>query len=189
VLRGYEDLPGISVPWRTFGFSGHATPPAGLVLENYVMRSSLPAAPGANKLLLRMKSIVDPSRVKRIKGPHVFDLNGGGWSAYDEKRQLLAHSKLKSQDFISDDIFRLNHYITKSKEEFNAKISKGGPNIGFPLDSRAGKSVRRRGADYRRSFADTVEADPVEDRTIQRFLPRLKSALADRMSPNQSRLF
>jgi hypothetical protein len=39
VLRGYEDLPGIAVPWRTFGFSGHTAPPAGLVLENYVMRS------------------------------------------------------------------------------------------------------------------------------------------------------
>jgi hypothetical protein len=187
-LRGYEDIPAIAVPWRTFGFSGHTAPPAGLVLENYVMRSRYPTAPGSNKLLMRMKSIVDPCHVKWVKSPHIFGLDGEEWLAYNEEGRQLTSSNLQSldlesQDLASDNILRLNHYITKSREEFVAKTDRGTANPHSYSSRRKASAVRRRRLDSRMKFADAIEADSVEDRAIQRFLPQLKSTLANRMSP------
>ena len=40
VLGDYEEWPGVGVNWATFGTSGTETKPEGLVIENYLMRST-----------------------------------------------------------------------------------------------------------------------------------------------------
>jgi hypothetical protein len=62
VLTDFEDVSALALPWHMFGCSGHATRPAGLVIENYRMRAKIPPV---MKDLGKFKSVVDPTRVYR----------------------------------------------------------------------------------------------------------------------------
>jgi hypothetical protein len=160
VLRRYEDVAALVVPWHMFGFSGHDTPPPGLVIENFTFRAPFPCVDFPK--LTRWKSIVDPARVRQIVSAHTFDVDG---LACDENRRPLKpkfHPRLWSSN-----VLRINHYFTKSKKEFAAKA---------PLAAElAGEASRR---DTRQRMADMIETRTVEDTTIQRFLPQLRAALA-----------
>lgn len=173
-LREYEDVPAIAVPWRMFGFSGHETRPAGTVIENFVMRAPFPPPPDAEELL-KVKCIVDPACVSRVVGVHMFDLRTGARSAFNERRERVDYKSYKDRDLIADDVFRLNHYFTRSKDDFRRKVEKGSaarPTIegdGVPGDLAAERRVR---------FSELIERESVEDRGIQRFVPPLERALA-----------
>ena len=69
-LGAFEDIPAISLPWHMFGPSGHSTPPAGLVMENYLERAEFPPRPDVISLL-NYKTIADPARIKLAKTHHV----------------------------------------------------------------------------------------------------------------------
>src|SRR5262249_138557 len=111
-LSAYEDLPALAIPWTMFGSSGHQLRPSGLVIENYVKRSPK---------LDKPKSIVDPRRVSSIRSAHLFDLEAGPEMAFDEQRRLIVRSSC-GLDPVSN-VFRLNHYFTRSEQEFAAKIA------------------------------------------------------------------
>jgi hypothetical protein len=68
-LAGYEDCAGVSVPWFMFGFSGHDTPPSGLVIENYTERAVFPPCTSRRKLL-SWNSIEQPHKIRRISSVH-----------------------------------------------------------------------------------------------------------------------
>jgi hypothetical protein len=155
VLRRYEDVAALAVPWHMFGFSGHHTPSPGLVIENYTFRAPFPSVNFPK--LSRWKSIVDPARVRHIVSAHTFEVDG---LACDENRRPLKpkfHPSLWSSN-----ILRINHYFTRSREEFAAKASFRGA---------SSDTTRQR-------MADMIEAHTVEDTTIQHFLPQLRAALA-----------
>jgi hypothetical protein len=161
LLSGYEDLPALVAFWTMFGTSGHLTPPRGLVIENYTMRAPFPtrALP---------KSIVDPAAVLAIRNIHMFRTTAGESAAYEsaaynERRQLVTMDNLGA---ITSDIFRLNHYYTRSQAECKAKI-----------EARAASGITRTAMMSKNRLMIEPSAHNVPDDTILRFVPALTQRL------------
>lgn len=108
----------IVVPWAMFGSSGHRRRPSGLVIENYLHRS--PDTFGPNR---HVKTISKPERIIKFENPHVPEIDGNfsdllGNVAIFERPGLL--------EFAPDyTIGKLNHYFTRSWEDWLLKISRG----------------------------------------------------------------
>jgi hypothetical protein len=134
VLTEYEGWPGVGVNWAVFGTAGHETRPSGLVIENYLMRVDHPA----NRFI---KSIVDPSRAVRCINVHDFEYES--LMTIDENHYPIHGVRSKSVSFSR---LRINHYLTKSKEEARTKVDRpeewqdhrrwraGGVEEGFPQE-------------------------------------------------------
>jgi hypothetical protein len=158
LLKDYEDLPALVTFWTMFGPSGHLTPPPGLVIENYTKCAPFPTD-------ARPKSIVDPSAVLEIRNVHMFDTTAGKSAAYNEHRQLVTRENLGKR---TSDIFRLNHYYTRSQTEFQAKVA---DKVSRRFKSNAINKGPRWGLVH-------LSADTVPDDAILRFVPELKRRLA-----------
>jgi hypothetical protein len=167
VLRDFEQWPGVGVYRLRFGASGHRVRPEGLVIENYTRR-------GRRGPYL-VKSIVDPRRTTRCLSVHVFEHTDG--VAVDEKgRPLIAREGLDVTDpqavafteRYSTRRLCVNHYLTRSEEEFRRKVArpKGDPPDRPEFEVPVEKVLRN--------------SDVVEDDTIVRYAPALRSALARR---------
>jgi hypothetical protein len=74
ILRRYEPYPALAVHWLMFGSSGHIRRPAGLVLENYVLRAESPSP--------IIKSIVNPRRVAASANTHHWVYRNGHVGSY-----------------------------------------------------------------------------------------------------------
>ena len=128
MLAGYEDHPGVGVHWCVFGGSGHLRKPDGLVIENYLHRTTNPSK---NRWI---KSVVDPARTIGCLTSHAFRYHdrGGRAFAVDEQHRPLTDSNPRgmpgsnagwSSD-ISFELLRVNHYEVKSREEWERKTSR-----------------------------------------------------------------
>ena len=98
----------VKLKWKGFGHGGHDARPEGLVIENFLMRGNHEDWPlmGA-KSRPWGKSIVRFGKVKRMGDCH---------TAAGVETDLI-HSE-----------FFINHYVTRSKEEFAEKSKRGGGN-------------------------------------------------------------
>jgi hypothetical protein len=172
VLRAYEDYANICVPWFIFGFSGHDTPPPGLVIENYTERAPFPPDLPRAKLL-NWKSIVHPAEVASVENPHMFELTSDDIGAIDENRQAVANDIVGAPP--PGAVLRINHYITRSRQEFELKLEDR-----TPFRSRPARKLR--------VIADVIEAQTVHDDTILRFLPALRERMeiGERQASSQS---
>jgi hypothetical protein len=160
VLTAFEPWPGVVVNWAVFGTSGHVTPPAGLVVENYVRRSN---GDGYNR---QVKSIVDPSRVANFCSPHFFTYRGG--HAVDENRHAMPRPRGWT-DTVSFSLLRVNHYVTRSEAEYLKKLETPTAAIAH---IRPGKRTERA---IKRRIGVLNE---LRDETVQMYLPDLRRALA-----------
>lgn len=164
VLRDFEQSPGVGVNRYPFGTSGHLTRPEGLVIENYVRRAAV-----LNNVI---KSIVHPPAVVRSQGVHCF-VYEDGLMAVDELHRPLDPARMIGPNRRSGSAFtqtftaerlRVNHYITKSFEEYDAKMSLPRPDTGGNRENPA--------LDWQ-----VVRMHAVRDETILRYVPQLKAAL------------
>jgi hypothetical protein len=150
VLADYEDAPGVGVNWVNFGTSGHRETPPGLVTENFLYANRNPKARRV------IKSVVDPSRTLRCENPHYFRYRSG--FAVDEQMRPITGPQLALSEQASCSRLRINHYFTKSEEEF-----------------------RRKWSDWERVLPrkpiDPPRGDD-RDETIQTYVPRLRAAVA-----------
>jgi Glycosyltransferase family 92 len=146
VLVRFERLPILLVPWAVFGSSGHKTPPDGLVTENYTWRSRGPRTIGW------YKSIVDPRRTHRARGPHAF--------IYKEDINL------PGPQFAPFDALRINHYWTRSEAEFAHKLSRPWAHKGKLSSMRQERTLKL-----------SSPENSVLDDAIFRYLPALRDAL------------
>lgn len=162
VLREYEDLDSLSVYWHMFGTSGHARKPSGLVTENFTQRLRQPSQ--SSKHLSRVKTIVRPSAVCGVHNTHVFMLRNGYPESWTEHRQEIGHAdhRLATR---STDVLRINHYYSKSLAEYRER--RAVPSLGHRSDFRGNDQLLR-----------LIENDTVEDITVQRFVPALRSRLS-----------
>ena len=159
VLRDYEDHPGVVVNWASFGTSGHAEPVDGLVTENFTRRTE---RYGWNR---HTKSIVNPALVSHFCGPHIFLFREG--TAVDERGRTLVNPKRTWTDEVSFERLRVNHYVTRSEQEYVAKLGTTAADAG------------PRGALTPRQVANRLRAlDEVEDLAIHEHLPELREVLA-----------
>jgi hypothetical protein len=150
VLRAYEGWPGVGVNQVAFGPSGHRRKPAGLVLESYTK-----AVAGFS-----IKSVVNPRQVTDIWGPHHFAYRSGG--AVDETFYPLWWAR---SVFPSSSRLRINHYYTRSEEEFLAKWSRRMPDFGGERDWAEFKTL-----------LSQLEAQGSDDTAILPYVSRLRSA-------------
>jgi len=164
ILPEYEQWPGVGVNQKWFGPDGHRTrPPGSLVIDTFRLRDVRSAT--------LIKSIVDPTRAEGVKNPHSFSYREG--FAVDEHKQPIEGWNTQQH---SCSILRVNHYLTKSVEEFELKHSRLRPDTG----------TYRRNKDLQATIRNTsVERDEV----ITAYLPRLREALAARAEaePGQPR--
>ena len=141
VLKSYEDHAGVIVNWQCYGTSGHKTRPAGLTIENYTHRARSGWA--RNR---RVKSIVDPMLAVEPKGSHLFSVQPGSTLVTEDfrpvriERGVIGRRRLRhlaalmpylpfdpysqiepSPKQVSVSELRINHYVTRSKEELASK--------------------------------------------------------------------
>lgn len=114
VLKDFEGYPGLGVNWIFFDCNGHTNKPEGLVIENYTNSSKL--AP------FHIKSIVNPRMIKSITNPHFAIYKKKGGTAVNENFMPIEGAII---EYDSTDKIRINHYYSKSKEEYLAKIQRG----------------------------------------------------------------
>jgi hypothetical protein len=157
VLRSYEGHPGVAVNLIAFGTSGHATPPAGLVIDKYRRRL------GFDRPRNRwVKSIVDPAQVAGAGRTSLYFRYAGGRKAVDENmRPVQGHQT----DTVSVDRLRINHYFTRSQVERDLKLAAPRVDNGEPKE--------REGVDER-----DRRLNEEYDETILAYVPAVRAAIA-----------
>jgi len=151
VLREFDLHPGVVVNWRMYGTSGHKHPPEGLVTESFLMRA--PDDLQANHFV---KSIVNPRSALGPQTGHFFTLRG---DPVGEDGRPVRNPIRDS----TADLLRINHYYSKSEEEFRRKSERPAVAWGKPDSDRF-----------------PVPDDAVRDETILQFAPQLRALLSSR---------
>lgn len=115
-MSEYPNAGGIGVNWLIFGSSGHEKKPEGGVLKNFVMCAEKDFGP--NHLI---KTICDPMKVLGICNPH-FAVYRRGFYNLNENGEVIENSFAQNVSF---EKIRINHYYSKSKEEFILRRANG----------------------------------------------------------------
>jgi hypothetical protein len=159
----------VGVNLAAFGPSGHERRPPGLVIESYLTRK-----PAVDR---RIKSILDPREAVYCASPSHF--------VYDRRLAVNEDEYPLRSPLASLPSFarlRINHYETKSLEEWHAKIERINANVVGSPDPRNPDSRRAVGL-YRPFEFDVDEADySVRDETILEWAPAVREALAEGVS-------
>jgi len=153
LLRRYEEHGALGVNWQTLGSSGHGGRPAGLQIENFRFRT--PVQWQWNR---HIKSVVRPERTRRAFSPH-FCAYRDGWSCVNEAGQPVIGP---FSEPVSTRQVQLNHYFTRSRAEYQAKLARG-----------SGDATAKTA-----EFFDVVDGAAVErDESIMRFCPEVAAAV------------
>ena len=107
-----KDFTCVVTSWVLYGSSGHIKKPRGLVIENYKYHQPKPHG---------CKSIVNPRLIIELQlhisfvAGFVYDENGHKLGRIDQAHNPPSVNKI-----------RCNHYMTKSKQEFEQRLARGG---------------------------------------------------------------
>lgn len=101
------------IGWEQYGSSGHKKKPKGLVIENYKHHASKSWG---------IKSIVNPRLVYETHNPHTQGVAG---FTIDENGKKLGKIIQDENRNITTNKIRVNHYITKSFDEYIARMNQG----------------------------------------------------------------
>jgi hypothetical protein len=155
IRKVYEPYADILLNWSIFGPSGHDRRPDGLVIENFTWR--FPEDAEANR---HVKSLVLTKDLIGIAGtPHIFDCARPTCNARGEAVMSYA-----MQPVACHDVMVINHYFTKSVEEWEFKRQRGRGDSLDPYGDRIFNDVRMQAV--------------VPDTRALRFVPRLRALLA-----------
>ncbi len=119
VLNEYDDskLARIEINWTNFGNSGHLTKPHGLVINNFT-KSGNHVVPQVVKSISNTRYLSKRFAYTNVhRFSHRFTLK-------DIFTKLLLGYPQILKGKSANDLFQLNHYISKSKQEFLAKGQK-----------------------------------------------------------------
>jgi|HubBroStandDraft_1064217.scaffolds.fasta_scaffold55935_1 hypothetical protein len=157
IQAGLAQLPvdvwgAVGVNRMCFGSSGQENKTEGLVIERFTFRPA-----DCFRLNREIKSIVRMDRVESANsGAYGFCVNGGIFSASGEQLDGAITTRPVHN------LLRVNYYGTKSRQEYFLRVASWRSDTPVPRDP----------AEFER-----YQAAEVEDRTIWRFLPRLKDRL------------
>jgi hypothetical protein len=163
LLARMSGFSAVLVQWRVFGPSGLETAPDGLVIEAYGRRAADDVPVNRHvKTILRCADAVDV-----MQNPHEFRLRGPVCNALGR-----AVSNVAIQPEACHQGLVLNHYQTRSRQEWLAKIRRG---------SAMFESAEPK---YPPDLIDHYAAlCQVEDRTILAWAPQVKALLAEGPPP------
>ena len=160
VLAGFESWPGVCVSRVDYGPSGHRKKPSGLVIESYLHRRGY--EPGYREFV---KSIVDPARTRRAFNAHRFLYTDG--EAVDENGRPMDEAAPNRSE-VSLSLLRINHYVTKSEEEYRDKEARWAA-AGMPR-------AELQPAEVEPGWLESLDAE--YDDAITQHVPALREALA-----------
>lgn len=117
-LNSFEQYDMLGINWCVFDCNNHESrPTSGYVISNYTRCHADDNDP-ANK---HIKCIVKPQSVKICTSPHYMYLKPGKLAVDENFKKLIA----PFTPHVSINKIRINHYFTKSKEEYIFKLSRG----------------------------------------------------------------
>jgi glycosyltransferase involved in cell wall biosynthesis len=159
-LARFPSAPAVAVSWAMFGSSGHNTQPFPLVTQSFQRRSEETFPPNTH-----VKSFVRPAETIRCVNPHYFDVVGEYVTA---SGAVATWSSPGVLDVVPDySVAKINHYFTKSRQQWEAKLRRGYPNAQRAIDE----------------FELHYDRNEVEDVSALRLIPHVEAILA---SPNLS---
>ena len=132
-LARFEGWSAIAVNWAVYGSNGHDAAPDGLVAENFIRRAPPDFFPARH-----VKSIVRPRLVQTCPNPHYFamleDIDGHYCDARGEymlwvRAPEVPGGVLRGVSRAQPDytLCRVNHYFTRSRDHWRAKLARGYP--------------------------------------------------------------
>ncbi|KRM84216.1 glycosyl transferase 2 [Limosilactobacillus coleohominis DSM 14060] len=107
---------GVIINWLIFGSSGFDKAPKGFVTQNFLYRSNFGFSKNRH-----VKTICDPRKVEGINNPHYVEYKLGYFSV----NTVGEKAKGPFTEYNDNTPIRINHYFTKSKEEFLKKRNRG----------------------------------------------------------------
>lgn len=107
---------GLAVNWRMYGSSGYTEKPKGLVTENYLYRGD-----GNSKGSDCIKTIANPRLIKEYRHVHFPTYYRGVYSVNECGQRVDGWSN----PCYNTQRIRINHYFTKSKQEWIERRSRG----------------------------------------------------------------
>jgi SAM-dependent methyltransferase len=120
LLVNYEEFGGLGIPWSMYGSSGHITKPDGEVKDNYLWRT----VDTTEKQYV--KTIANTKYFKNMGDPHfVYSSRPLVNEAFEPFTGSLSESPRQ--------LCKLNHYFTRSYEEWIFKRNRGTGYQGVPL--------------------------------------------------------
>ena len=113
----HSNAGGVALNWCMFGSSGYEEKPKGLLIDNFIWRAKLPEGRGNDYI----KTIVRPECVKKFNHVH-FPYYKAGYCSYDMNGNPVAGASNSISEYKN---LRINHYFTKSKQQWIARRSLG----------------------------------------------------------------
>jgi glycosyl transferase family 92 len=114
VLKEFSRVPAVAANWRIYGTNGHETPPDGSVVENYPV-----AEPDEHPINLHVKSTVFPAMTSSlVENSHTF--RHYGRPVGEDRRPVSGPWRQPP----TADLLRINHYLTRSRQEWEAKLKR-----------------------------------------------------------------
>jgi hypothetical protein len=154
-LRNFEDTPGIEINQVLYGSSGHKKKEDGLVMELFKNHAEYDFYENKG-----VKSIVNPRRVCYMATAHVAEYFDGKHSV-DSLKNKTGLPSLNRTPIHSK--IRINHYATKSFEEFASRIELG----------RASSPGKLQVNDFQDRDHNEIKSDTVMDK----YIPIIKNRL------------
>lgn len=124
ILSEFSEAPAVAINWQMFSTDGHVVRPPGGVLENFKA-----CAASGNQ---HVKIIVQPELTVRVVTPHDA-LYVGGRTAVNEKGAAVRGALSNPPSL---ERLRINHYWTKSVEEYFLKKLNRGDAVGRDRSAR-----------------------------------------------------
>jgi hypothetical protein len=160
--RFSSDVSAIAINWRVFGSAGHVTRGLAPVIERFTRASQR-----MNVVNRHIKSIAVAADIEK-QYIHSCALRRGRYVDTSGADVELQRRGLTSR--VRHDLAQINHYVVKSREEFEDKCRRGNANLA-PDDSR--KYTGREGPYFQRH-----DLNDEEDRAILARLPETLAAMA-----------
>lgn len=148
------------VGWMVYGSGGFIRRPEGLVTENYRKHAT-------DDFIADYKSIVNPRKVICVKNPHFVQVLGKTTDENGKKIWQYPYTNSPQALPASKKRIRINHYYSKSLEEFEMKSRRG------YADGSLGDGRMARNMDVFRDH----DQNAVEDNYIDEYIPKLTAAL------------
>lgn len=119
LLSNYERFGGLGIPWSMYGSSGHIKKPIGLVKNNYLYRTIDADCPQY------VKTIANTQYFKTMDDPHfIYSSRPVVNESFEPFTGSLSTSPRQ--------LAKINHYFTRSYEEWIFKRNRGTGYVGVP---------------------------------------------------------
>lgn len=122
-LSDYQDVAGIAINWKIFGSSGHKTKIDGLVMERFTRCAVSDFPVNRHFKTIAKIDLIEDLAIHICK----FKTNNQNY-VYPDRRPVPPDSLGHGTHF-NHSLIQVNHYFTKSREEWKLKRSRGKANV------------------------------------------------------------